>query len=186
MRGQSKQKLIESTKEIIGNTKEDYNEVWCVFDMDVKRGKDEFADFDNAIFRALQLGYKTAYSNDAFELWFYLHYSFSDVQNLRTFYYDELGKRFGLNYMKDGKKYHFCLKVYRTLSSDPNSSQQKAIDRARRLYEDQQELPFHQQNPVTKVYELVMELNDNLRRWCISRLANCDRERFELNSITVV
>lgn len=92
LKGQSKLKLIESTKEIIDSTDEEYNEVWCVFDMDVKRGADEFADFDNAINKALELGYKVAYSNDAFELWFYLHYNLINAQQLRTFYYNELGK----------------------------------------------------------------------------------------------
>jgi hypothetical protein len=164
LKGQSKLKLVESTKEIIETTDDDYNEVWCAFDMDVKRGASEFADYDNAINKALILGYKVAYSNDAFELWFYLHYSYSDVQNLRTFYYEELGKRFGLNYIKDGKRYDFCLTIYSILNNDKNSSQQKANERARSLFEQQQNLPFHQQNPVTKVYELVEELNKNLRR----------------------
>ena len=68
-----------------------YDQVWCVFDMDVKRGADEFADFDNAISKALQLGYKIAYSNDAFELWFYLHFNLTESQHLRSFYYKELG-----------------------------------------------------------------------------------------------
>lgn len=164
LRGQAKLKLVESTTEIINSSDEDYNEVWCVFDMDVKRGADEFADFDNAIDKASLLGYKVAYSNDAFELWFYLHYRFTDAQNLRTFYYQKLGEKFGLNYVRDGKKYDFCLKVYSILNNDSNSSQKQAIERARRLLELQQHLPFHQQNPVTKVYELVEELNRNLRR----------------------
>lgn len=163
LKGQSKLKLVESTKEI-EDTDDEYDEVWCVFDMDVKRGADEFSDFDNAINKALSLGYKVAYSNDAFELWFYLHYNYSSDQNLRTFYYEELGKRFGLNYVKDGKKYDFCLKIYSILNNDDNSLQPKAIERARKLFEQQQALPFHQQNPVTKVYELVEELNRNLRR----------------------
>ncbi len=164
LKGQSKLKLVESTKQIMESTDDNYDEVWSVFDMDVKRGADEFADFDNAINKALLLEYKVAYSNDSFELWFYLHYNYSDIQNVRTFYYEELGKRFGLNYVKDGKKYDFCLKIYTILNIDKNSSQQKAIERARLLFEQQQNLPFHQQNPVTTVYELVEELNRNLRR----------------------
>ena len=103
LKGQAKLKLVESTKEIVENTKEEYNVIWCVFDMDVKRGADEFADFDNAISKALLLGYKVAYSNDAFELWFHLHFNLTDSQHLRSFYYKELGKRFGINYVKDGK-----------------------------------------------------------------------------------
>jgi len=164
LKGQSKLKLIESTKEIIDSTDEEYNEIWCVFDMDVKRGADEFADFDNAINKALEFGYKAAYSNDAFELWFYLHYNLINAQQLRTFYYNELGKRFGINYIKDGKKFNFCLQIYSILNKDINSSQQNAIDRAEALYEDQKHLTYHEQNPVTKVYELVKVLNENLRR----------------------
>lgn len=164
LQGQSKLKLVELTKDIEETSDTEYNEIWCVFDMDVKRGADEFADFDNAINKALLLGYKVGYSNDSFELWFYLHYNYSDIQHLRVFYYEELSKKFGLNYIKDGKKYDFCSKVYSILSSDKGSSQHKAIERARHLFEQQKDLQFHQQNPVTKVYELVEELNRNLRQ----------------------
>jgi RloB-like protein len=164
LKGQSKLKLIESTKQIIDSTDEEYNEVWCVFDMDVKRGADEFADFDNAINKAVELGCKAAYSNDAFELWFYLHYNLTNAQQVRTFYYNELGKKFGINYIKDGKKYNFCLQIYSLLNKDINSSQQNAIDRAKVLFEEQKHLAYHEQNPVTKVYELVEVLNENLRR----------------------
>jgi hypothetical protein len=164
LKGQAKLKLVESTKEIVENAKEEYNEIWCVFDMDVKRGAVEFADFDNAISKALLLGFKVAYSNDAFELWFYLHFNITDSQQLRSYYYKELGKRFGINYVKDGKKYAFCLKIYDILKNDKNSSQEKAIERARSLFERQENLPYHQQNPNTKVYKLVEELNRNLKR----------------------
>ena len=164
LKGQAKLKLEESTKKIVENAKEKYNEIWCVFDMDVKRGADEFADFDNAISKALLLGYKVAYSNDAFEVWFYLHYNFTDSQHLRSFYYEELGSKFGINYVKEGKKYNFCLKIYDILKNDKNSSQEKAIEGAKALFEQQKNLPYHQQNPNTKVYELVEELNRNLRR----------------------
>jgi len=164
LKGQAKLKLVESTKEIVENSKEEYDEVWCVFDMDVKRGAVEFADFDNAISKALLLGYKVAYSNDSFEVWFYLHFNFTDSQHLRSFYYKELSNKFGVNYVKEGKKYDFCLRVYDILKKDENSSQEKAIERARSLFKKQENLPYHQQNPNTKVFELVEELNRNLRR----------------------
>ncbi len=164
LKGQSKLKLIETTKEIIDSTEEEYNEVWCVFDMDVKRGAAEFADFDNAINKASEFGYKAAYSNDAFELWFYLHYNLMNAKQLRTFYYKELSKRFGINYTKEGKKYNFCLQIYSILNKDIHSSQQNAIERAKTLFEEQKHFIYHEQNPVTKVYELVEILNENLRR----------------------
>ncbi|MFN3999059.1 RloB family protein [Algoriphagus sp.] len=160
--GQSKLKLVETTEMIQSEEKRD--EVWCVFDMDVKRGEAEFSDFDNAIEKAKNLGYKVAYSNDAFELWFYLHFEYTDAENHRTFYYEELGKLLDLNYEKEGKRYDFCQKLYDILEKHLASSQSKAIERARKIYEDRSDLPYHQQNPVTRVFELVEELNRNLRR----------------------
>jgi hypothetical protein len=164
LKGLAKLRLVEATKEIIEQSSDEFNEVWCVFDMDLKQGAAEFADFDNAIVKAKLLGYNVAYSNDAFELWFYLHYHFTETKNLRTFYYDELSKKFGINYLKDGKKYDFCLKIYALLQNSENSSQSLAIERAKKLFEQQINLPYHQQNPTTKVFELVENLNKNLRR----------------------
>ncbi|WP_373521278.1 RloB family protein [Aquiflexum sp.] len=162
--GQAKLKMVESTEEILSFSDVEYDEVWCVFDMDVKRGSYEFSDYDNAIVKAEGLGYKVTYSNDAFELWFYLHFEYTDAEHLRNFYYEELGKKFGLNYEKEGKRYGFCQSVYSLLNQLEDSSQEKAIERAKNLFENKKELPYHQQNPVTKVFELVEELNRNLRR----------------------
>jgi hypothetical protein len=162
--GQSKLKLIESTQDIIKRTDLVYDDIWCVFDMDVKRGASEFADFDNSIDKGKKLGYHIAYSNDSFELWFYLHFEYTDAEHLRGFFYDELGKKLGINYVRDGKKYDFCLKVYSVLLEEEGSSQNKAIVRAEKLFRRVADLPYHQQNPVTKVFELVKELNENLRR----------------------
>lgn len=141
-----------------------YDEIWCVFDMDVRRGEVEFSDFDNAIRQAEGLGYKVAYSNDAFELWFYLHFEYSDAEHLRTFYYEELSERFGLNYVKDGKRYDFCQKLYKLLEVHEQSSQAKALERGSSLYKEKSDLPYHHQNPVIRVFELVEELNRSLRR----------------------
>lgn len=164
--GQTKLKMIESTTNIIDSSKKEYDEVWCVFDMDVKKGEKEFADYDNAIEKAKiqEPEYKVAYSNDAFELWFYLHYDFTEQQNHRKFYYDELSKKWNINYVKEGKKYAFCLEIYARLENDTDASQLDAIKRAGKLYENQEDLPYHQQNPVTRVYKLVEFLNQNLRR----------------------
>jgi hypothetical protein len=162
--GQSKLKLVEKTKEIIKNSDEEYDETWCVFDMDVKHGETEYSDFDNSINKAKQLGYKVAYSNDSFELWFYLHYNYIEAQNLRGFYYQELSKVFGISYEKDGKKYDFCLNLYKTLIENTSSSQDSAIERAKKLYEKFKHLPYHKQNPLTTVFKLVVELNKNLRK----------------------
>lgn len=163
LEGQSKTKLVETTEKIIESSEFDYDEIWCVFDMDYKNGETEFADFDNAINKAKQLGYKVAYSNDSFELWFYLHYNKIEAQHLRTFYYEQLSEKWDINYERDGKKYVFCLKIYNLLLTDSNSSQERAIKNAEELYEQQKHLAYHLQNPVTTVFQLVNVLNENLR-----------------------
>ncbi len=162
--GQSKQKLIEATESIVKNRNTKYDEIWCVFDMDIKKGEKEFADFDNAIESGKAKGYKIAYSNDAFEVWFYLHYQYNDQKNHRKFYYKALSERWNLNYEKEGKTYDFCKTIYSKLLNDKDSCQAKAIERAEKLYKAQENLDSHKQNPVTKVYELVQYLNSKMRR----------------------
>ena len=163
LQGQTKLKLVESTEAIVRKSDVKYDEVWCVFDMDIKHGEAELADFDNAINKAVSKKYKVAYSNDAFELWFYLHFHYTNEQNHRTFYYKHLGKKWNINYCDHGKKYDFSLQIY-DLLKDGNASQEEAIVRAEKLFQEQSDLDFHKQNPVTLVYKLVQLLNQNLRR----------------------
>lgn len=162
--GQSKTKLVDSTQKILESSEYEYDEVWCVFDMDFKNGADEYADFDNAIQKANNLGYKVAYSNDSFELWFYLHYNKIEAQQLRTFYYEQLSQKLGINYEREGKKYAFCQKIYSILQNDEQASQERAIKNAEELYDSQKHLIYHKQNPVTTVYKLVQTLNENIRK----------------------
>jgi len=162
--GQSKLKLIEVTEEIVKKSDKKYDKVWCVFDMDVKQGAKQFADFDNAITSGISKGYKIAYSNDSFELWFYLHYNTTEQRNHRSYYYKTLGEYWNCNYEKEGKTYAFCQTIYKKLETDDRSSQTKAIERAEALFQKQADLTYHEQNPVTKVYELVNYLNENCRR----------------------
>lgn len=164
LRGQSKLKLIKMTESIITKSEKRYDKVWCVFDMDIKQGEKEFADFDNAIKSGEAKGYNIAYSNDAFELWFYLHYKYTEQANHRKFYYKELGDLWRCNYERIGKSYNFCQNIYERLESDKNASQKKAINRADRLFKNQSQLVYHKQNPVTLVYELVKFLNENSRK----------------------
>lgn len=164
LHGQTKSKLIKSTIEIIKNEGNFiYDEVWCIFDMDVNQGQKEFADYDNAITKGKSLGYKIAYSNDAFELWFYLHYYHTEQQNHRKFYYQCLSREWDINYEKEGKRWDFCCKIYTLLEKSPKASQEKAIERAKKLYNSQSNLRYHKQNPVTMVFQLVDFLNQNRR-----------------------
>lgn len=161
--GCSKTTLIECAMSLA--TGEDYDEVWCVFDMDYKSSvKGQYRDFDNAINLASKQGFKCAYSNDAFELWYVLHYQYIDQEQLRTFFFQKLSRFWNINYEKEGKSRKFALSVYSKLENDKNSSQEKAISSAKKLYKLQEQKIFHLQNPVTKIYQLVESLNMHLRR----------------------
>lgn len=161
--GQSKLQLVENTERI--QQKEQCDEVWCVFDFDVNPDVPNcIPDFDNSIAKAKELGFNVAYSNDAFELWLYLHYQYTDHENHRTFYYEQLSKLWGVNYEKVGKKWKFCTENYQRLHEDPRADQKEAINRAEKLFSEKKELQYHKQNPVTLVYELVQMLNGYKKR----------------------
>jgi hypothetical protein len=71
-------KLVSSTialKELALKKEITYDQVWCVFD------RDSFSktDFNNALLLALQNGIEVAYSNEAFEVWYLLHFSYFQV-----------------------------------------------------------------------------------------------------------
>ncbi|MEL6862856.1 MAG: RloB family protein [Bacteroidota bacterium] len=143
---------------------EDFDEVWVVFDMDFTpdKGPKQKAAYDNSIRKALDHDIKVAYSNDCFELWFYLHYYFTDQQNLRYFYYKELSKIWDTNYEKEGKTRAFAKNIFSLLRKDDNASAEKAVVRAESLYERQKDLPFHQQNPISTVFQLFKSLSKSL------------------------
>ena len=74
--------------------KDSYNAVWCVFD------KDDFIDFDEAVSYAKANGINTAYSNQAFEVWFFNHFRFLKSPMNRSRYRDELSKLLSFEYDK--------------------------------------------------------------------------------------
>jgi hypothetical protein len=161
--GQSKIQLVQNTERI--QQIEQCDEVWCVFDMDIKLDVVNcIADFDNSIAKAKDLGYRVAYSNDSFELWFYLHYQYTDNENHRSFYYNQLSKLWDVSYEREGKKWKFCTENYKRLQSDPRANQEDAIKRAEHLFAAKKDFKYHKQNPVTLVYELVKVLNENCKR----------------------
>ena len=61
-----------------------FDRVWVVFD------KDDFTDFNEAITLAHSLGLKSAWTNEAFELWYLLHYVYLDAAIGRKDYINKL------------------------------------------------------------------------------------------------
>lgn len=135
----------------IDNFKEKYGEepketiVWCVFD------KDSFSDedFGNAINKAKAKGYKVAYSNEAFELWYLLHFHYYDMALGRDDYIVKLTEHLKRKYRKND------LFMYETLLS----KQEEAIKNAKNLLSKYIPVNPSNDNPSTTVFELVEYLN---------------------------
>ena len=124
--------------------KEPYIEVWCVFD------KDDFS-FDqvrDATILAKDNQIKCAYSIEAFELWYLLHFNFYDAALSRKQYKEKLSELLGKTYNKNDEG------MYKAL----NKLQSTAIKNAKRLYTQQHKKPFAEQNPITTIFWLVERL----------------------------
>jgi len=128
--------------------KEPYSEVWCVFD------KDDFSNeqFHGAIALAEKNKIECAYSIEAFELWYMLHFNFYATAFKRDQYKEiltsELAKLKKASYRKNNEE------MYKILES----RQKTAIRNAKKLYEQQRQKTLTQQNPITTVFKLVERL----------------------------
>jgi len=142
-------------------------EVWCVFDYDIKpdEAATQPADFNNAIKMAEANGMKVAWSNDAFELWFLLHYQALDIPLTRNEIFPILKKKWKLKrFSNEAKTEEFCKGHYQRHGGTESKSQKLAIQRARKLHELYgKRTDFSNHCPCTTVYLLVEELNNNIK-----------------------
>ena len=124
--------------------KDDYDQVWCVFDRD-----DWPIDkFNGAISKARQKGIKVAYTNEAFELWYLLHFNYHDTGIGREEYKSRLTSNLGKAYFKNDPT------IYDELKSKINT----AIRNAERLLTQCDLSKPGADNPSTTVHLLVKEL----------------------------
>lgn len=135
------------------NTTRKIDRLWVVFD------KDSFfsEDFNGAIRRCHDSNIGCAWSNEAFELWYLLHFDYYENAMSRHRYKQMienhlkpiLGENF--RYEKNSKQMYTLLKEYGSLED--------AIRNAIRLtkrFEGRQDYADH--NPCTMVYQLIQEL----------------------------
>lgn len=128
-----------------------YDQCWVVFD------KDDFPakDFNQAIQFAEKNGFRVAYSNQAFEYWFLLHYNLYTGAIHRSQYKDMLTKLTGMPYSKSEG---YGAVMYNLLLS----RQQQAINNAETaLAEISHGNPAEEESSTT-VQRLVVELNKYL------------------------
>lgn len=128
-----------------------FDQIWAFFD------KDSFGDaqFDNAIRSGVAKGYRVAWSNECFELWYLLHFQKQFSAMSRKAIYDRLSVHLGVRHYEDLKG-EDGIRIHRRMAED-SEARKEAIKRAAKLDEKGQ-IPFHRQNPLTKVYLLFNEL----------------------------
>ena len=126
-----------------------YDQFWCVFD------RDSFpADaFNSAIQKAEAAGFRVAYTNEAFELWYLLHFDDQRSALSRTQYAPILTQRLGHAYEKNS----------RTMYQELEDKQAHAVRRAERLLAEYKPHNPQGDNPCTTVHLLVQELCRNVR-----------------------
>ena len=95
--------LVKETKRYIeedgGFERED--EVWCVFDRDLKKENNNQQNFNEAIRLAYNNNIRLAISNDCFELWFLLHFSYYCSQTHRNKLENILNRKIEGSYHKN-------------------------------------------------------------------------------------
>jgi hypothetical protein len=130
-----------------------FDEVWAVFD------RDSFpADhFNDAIFNAKAIGIQCAWTNEAFELWYLLHFQLYENGMPRADYKGKIESQLSL---KMGKPYRYQKKseeIYQLLNEYGDIK--LAIARARQLetvFAGRTDYANH--NPCTKVHALIEKL----------------------------
>jgi hypothetical protein len=122
----------------------DFDQVWCVFDRDSWPTQ----NFNEAFAQAKRLNVRIAYSNEAFELWYLLHFHYYDTGIPRRQYCQMLDDLLGHPYKKNDPQTYAALR----------SGQDDALRNARTLLAQYDPLDPANDNPSTTVHLLVEAL----------------------------
>ena len=150
-RGKDTKSLVEEAIELKNGLESDERDrVWCVFDRDRNdQNPHDAQNFNAAITLAQTNGIKVAYSNDAFELWYLLHFNFYNTGISRQRYQNMLTNLLGHEYKKNSG----------TIYEELKDKQQDAIKHAKLLLQKYDRPNPESDNPSTTVHLLVEELN---------------------------
>jgi len=142
--GENTISLVETTIDL-KDEDGDYDQVWCVFDRDSFPAE----RFNAALEVAKNNNIDVAYSNEAFELWFLLHFEYRDTAMERGAYKKKLNDLLGHKYEKNSQ----------TIYAELENKQSAAIKRAKKLLEQWNPPNPERDNPSTTVHLLVEQLN---------------------------
>jgi hypothetical protein len=145
--GKNPSQVVKKAKEL--KSQEGYEEkldqIWCVFDRDNWSSQ----DFNQAIQDAYKAGFSVAYSNEAFELWYVLHFCYLNTGVNRKQYQKQLNNYLGYPYQKNSDD------MYEKIED----KQKQAIKNAEKLLQQYPQTNPANENPSTTVHLLVKELN---------------------------
>lgn len=145
--------LVEYAIKQSNNAYRKFDRVWVVFD------KDEFPDdnFNGAIIKASSNNINCAWTNEAFELWFLLHFQFVNNgmkrDEYKVYLEREIKRKSGnvsYQYLKNDPATFSILKTY--------GNQIQAIEWAKQLKQNHTDQRHATHNPSTRVHELIEEL----------------------------
>jgi hypothetical protein len=128
---------------------QEFDQVWCVFDRDSFPAE----NFNAALHLARQNDIGVAYSNEAFELWYLLHFIYTDSAIARTLYIEKLKGYLG-DYKKNSEDMYDNLRDRRDT----------ALKHAATLLSSYNPRDPEKDNPSTTVHLLVEELLKNSPR----------------------
>lgn len=159
--GKNTDTLVEEAQKIKKRIEKEkgikFDSVWCVFD------RDSFPPqrFNNAIELAVKkYKFEVAYSNEAFELWYLLHFVYIDSninRNELTKKLDKIMKKqYGVGYTKNDECMY--LKIENRMNTAINNAE-KLIE----LHQNISELNPEKNNPSTTVHKLVKYLKDYIK-----------------------
>jgi hypothetical protein len=153
--------LVNRTIKYRNKSSQKYDSVWVVFD------KDNFTpnNFNGAIEMAKNNNIKVGWSNEAFELWYLLHFQYRNTAMSRADYKaaieDEINTKIAEQtksknpkkfvYKKNSEEMYYVLEKY--------GNQKQAIINAEKLIANHNCMNFAIHNPCTMVHLLVEELN---------------------------
>lgn len=144
-------KALEIKTELEYKNAMSFDRVWVVFD------KDDFDDFNEAIKKGQKLGFQSAWTNEAFELWYYLHFEYLDTGITRSDYIEKLEEAFRnrmgdetFKYRKGNPDIYSLLQQY-----GREELAKRFAKRLRRLYTG---TDYASHKPCTMVDKLVNEL----------------------------
>jgi hypothetical protein len=140
--GDNTDSLVE--RAIAISAEDNYTQVWCVFDRDsFPAGR-----FNRAINLAHRNGLFVAYSNEAFELWYVLHFEFLQTGLPRADYEKKLSLYLRKRYKKNSS----------TIYKEIHINQAIAIRNASTLFATYNPIEPERNNPSTTVHLLLIEL----------------------------